>query len=31
VLVDEPWTWYFACHLRGHYERGQVATINVTS
>lgn len=31
VLVDEPGTWYFACHLLGHYERGQVATINVTS
>lgn len=31
VLVDEPGTWYFACHILGHYERGQVATINVTS
>jgi len=31
VLIDEPGTWYFACHLLGHYERGQVATINVMS
>lgn len=30
VLIDEPGTWYFACHLPGHYEQGQVATINVT-
>lgn len=29
VLIDEPGTWYVACHLVGHYEQGQVATINV--
>jgi uncharacterized cupredoxin-like copper-binding protein len=31
VTVDQPGTWYMACHLVGHYEQGQVATINVTS
>ncbi|MEX2323066.1 MAG: hypothetical protein WEA29_04770, partial [Acidimicrobiia bacterium] len=31
VLIDRPGTWYMACHLVGHYESGQVATINVTS
>lgn len=31
VLIDEPGTWYLACHILGHYERGQVATIDVTS
>ena len=31
VHIDEPGTWYMACHLTGHYEQGQVATINVTS
>lgn len=30
VLIDEPGTWYVACHLVGHYEQGQIATINVT-
>lgn len=30
VLIDEPGTWYMACHLIGHYEQGQVTTINVT-
>lgn len=30
VLIDEPGTWYIACHLIGHYEQGQIATINVT-
>lgn len=29
VVIDEPGTWYVACHLVGHYEAGQVATINV--
>lgn len=29
VLIDKPGTWYVACHLVGHYEQGQVATINV--
>ena len=31
VVIDEPGIWYMACHLTGHYEQGQVATINVTS
>ena len=31
VVIDQPGTWYMACHLVGHYEQGQVATINVTS
>ncbi len=31
VHIDQPGTWYMACHLVGHYEQGQVATINVTS
>jgi uncharacterized cupredoxin-like copper-binding protein len=31
VVIDQPGTSYMACHLFGHYERGQVATINVTS
>jgi uncharacterized cupredoxin-like copper-binding protein len=30
VLIDQPGTWYVACHLIGHYEKGQIATINVT-
>jgi uncharacterized cupredoxin-like copper-binding protein len=30
VVIDEPGTWYMACHLVGHYEQGQVATITVT-
>lgn len=29
VVIDEAGTWYVACHLVGHYEAGQVATINV--
>lgn len=29
VLIEEPGTWYVACHLVGHYEQGQIATINV--
>lgn len=29
VVIDEPGTWYMACHLPGHYEQGQIATINV--
>lgn len=29
VVIDEPGTWFVACHLVGHYEAGQVATINV--
>lgn len=29
VVIDESGTWYVACHLVGHYEAGQVATINV--
>ena len=31
VHIDEAGTWYMACHLVGHYEQGQVATINVTA
>lgn len=31
VVVDEPGTTYMACHVKGHYEKGQVATINVTA
>lgn len=31
VVVDEPGTTYMACHIKGHYEKGQVATINVTA
>lgn len=30
VLIEEPGTWYVACHLIGHYEQGHIATINVT-
>ena len=29
VLIEEPGTWYVACHLIGHYEQGQIATIDV--
>jgi uncharacterized cupredoxin-like copper-binding protein len=31
LLVDEPGTTYLACHLPGHYERGQIATIDVAA
>jgi uncharacterized cupredoxin-like copper-binding protein len=31
VVIDRPGTWYVACHLIGHYEKGQVGTINVMS
>ncbi len=31
VHIEEPGTWYLACHLVGHYEQGQIATINVTA
>lgn len=30
VVIGEPGTWYMACHIVGHYEQGQKATINVT-
>lgn len=29
VVIDEPGEWFMACHLIGHYEQGQIATINV--
>lgn len=29
VMIDEPGEWFMACHLTGHYEQGQVASINV--
>lgn len=29
VVIDEAGTWFVACHLVGHYEAGQIATINV--
>lgn len=29
VVIDEPGEWYVACHITGHYEQGQVGTINV--
>lgn len=31
IQIDEPGTWYAACHLVGHYEAGQIATIDVRS
>ncbi|HEU5083844.1 MAG TPA: cupredoxin domain-containing protein, partial [Acidimicrobiales bacterium] len=31
VVVAEPGTTYMACHIPGHYERGQIATINVAA
>jgi uncharacterized cupredoxin-like copper-binding protein len=31
ILLDEPGTTYMACHIPGHYERGQIATISVTA
>lgn len=29
VVIDEPGEWFVACHLPGHYEQGQIGTINV--
>jgi len=31
VVIDEPGEWFMACHLLGHYEQGQIATINVSA
>lgn len=31
ILIDEPGTTYMACHIKGHYEKGQIATINVAA
>jgi uncharacterized cupredoxin-like copper-binding protein len=31
IFIDEPGTTYMACHIKGHYEKGQIATINVTA
>ncbi|HEX6219582.1 MAG TPA: hypothetical protein VF115_00665 [Acidimicrobiia bacterium] len=31
VMIDEAGTWYMACHITGHYEQGQIATINVNA
>lgn len=31
VVIDEPGEWFMACHLIGHYEQGQIATINVSA
>jgi uncharacterized cupredoxin-like copper-binding protein len=31
VVIDEPGSWFMACHIVGHYEQGQIATINVSA
>ncbi len=31
VVIDEAGEWFVACHLVGHYEQGQIASIDVSA